>query len=241
LVNVEAARIRATRYGGDFDERLHAAIERYERGPEALVETQAQRLERALARFSRCVPRFRHLSAATVARDPYGVLAELETTDKTSVRNAPEAFVARPAPGSIVEQRTSGTTGAALHFLSTRDAVREQWAIWWRYRSWFGLRPGTWHGLFGGKPIVASGAHRRHWRVAYPLRQVFYSSLHISDATAAAYLEDIDRRGLTWLHGYPSAVSSLARTALASGLSAPVAIRTVTGARKGCRPWTLRS
>lgn len=233
VVNLEAARIRATRYGGDFDERLQAAIERYERGPTALLETQEERLEEALTHFSRYVPKFRHLSAATVTHDPHGVLAALETTDKTSIRSSPEAYIATAAAGSVEEHRTSGTTGTALHFLSTRKAVREQWAVWWRFRSWFGLQPGSWHGIFGGKPVVPGRAQRRYWRVAYPLRQVFYSSLHISLKSAKSYLDDIERRGLTWLHGYPSAIASLARLALASELPAPPALQTITGGAEG--------
>lgn len=229
VVNLEATRIRATRYAGDFDERLQAALEDYERGPSALLKTQAERLERALAHFSRTVPRFRHLSASTIARDPYGVLAELAPTDKTSVRTSPEAFVATSAPGSVEEHRTSGTTGTALRFLSTAAAAREQWAVWWRYRSWFGLQPGTWHGLFGGKPVVPNGADHRYCRVAYPLRQVFDSSLHISDATASAYFEDIDRRGLTRLHGYPYATSPSARWAIETDLGPPPALQAIMG------------
>src|SRR5207249_1777801 len=39
---------------------------------------------------------------------------------------------------------TSGTTGGELRFPITMRAMQEQWATWWRYRGWHGIRPGTW-------------------------------------------------------------------------------------------------
>ena len=46
---------------------------------------------------------------------------------------------------SLLERGTSGTTGTALRFLSTREAVAFQWAVWWRHRSRFNAYPNIWH------------------------------------------------------------------------------------------------
>ena len=232
-VGARGVQIRATRYGGDFDMRLEAAIRRADRGSDALLVERDARLVRALHEFRTSVPRFRSLSASEIDADPYGVLASLSITDKSQVREQPAAFRADPQPKESRTTKTSGSTGSALHLRSTRTAEREQWAVWWRYRSWHGLLPGQWHGLFGGKQVVPTGGGAPYWRVARPLHQVFYSSLHIDRASAPAYVKDIDQRGLSWLHGYPSAIAALARSALATGVPPPSSVDTISGGSEG--------
>lgn len=101
-----------------------------------------------------------------------------------------------------VTVHTSGTTGAGLRFASTRQALREQWAIWWRYRRWHGIEPGTWCAYFGGRSLVPLKASKPpFWRYNIPARQVMFSAYHMSPENLRAYVDELRRRRLPWIHG----------------------------------------
>jgi phenylacetate-CoA ligase len=106
---------------------------------------------------------------------------------------------------------TSGTTGGALRFPVSLRATREQWATWWRYRAWHGIRRGTWCGLFAGRSVVpAWQGEPPFWRLNYPGRQILFSGYHMSEQNLATYVQTLRERQPPWLHGYPSLLALLA-------------------------------
>jgi len=106
---------------------------------------------------------------------------------------------------------TSGTTGSGLVFPQTIEMEKKQWAVWWRYRGWFGLDTNTWIGWFGGRSIAnINQKSPPYWRINYPMKQVMFSAYHLNEKTVALYFNEIKKRKLTWLHGYPSQLSLLA-------------------------------
>jgi len=91
----------------------------------------------------------------------------------------------------------SGTNGSGLKLAQTPEALREQWAIWWRYRQWHGIDCDTWHGYFGCIPIVPlKDSSPPFWRVKYPDRQVMFSTFHIKPEKTSEYVEATRDRGL---------------------------------------------
>jgi phenylacetate-CoA ligase len=106
---------------------------------------------------------------------------------------------------------TSGTTGGGLRFSTTRQAIQEQWATWWRYRKWHGIQPGTWCALFAGRTIVPARQTRPpFWRYNLPGRQILFSAYHASPDNMSYYLAELRRRKPRWLHGYPSQLAIIA-------------------------------
>src|SRR5262249_16554898 len=102
-------------------------------------------------------------------------LASLPILSKADVLRLGSELLCSSTPRS--ERRTvhtSGTTGAGLVFVATVDALRDQWAVWWRFRSRFGLDLRTWHAMFMGWTVVP-GARRdpKPWRTNWPGHQVF--------------------------------------------------------------------
>jgi phenylacetate-CoA ligase len=139
-------------------------------------------------------------------------LQALPVLTKAQVLERPEQFLSERIPsGERVPAHTSGTTGGGLRFSTTLAAIQEQWAVWWRYRRWHGLQPGTWCGYFGGRSVVPlSQARPPFWRYNVPGRQILFSAYHMSPSHLSSYAYELRRRRPPWLHGYPSLLSTLA-------------------------------
>ena len=137
-------------------------------------------------------------------------LKNLPILTKTEVQNALDAIEVRDRQDQM-NVHTSGTTGAGLRFVSSTQAVQEQWAVWWRYRRWHGIKLGTWCGYFGGRPIVPIDQKSGPWwRYNRPGRQIIFSGYHMSPDRLNEYVIELRRSKPPWLHGYPSLLSLLA-------------------------------
>lgn len=124
---------------------------------------------------------------------------------------------------------TSGTTGSGFRFRTSLAAIREQWAIWWRFRRQHSLSVETRCGFFGGRSIVPAGnAQGPFWRHDYSSNRVLFSMVHLSERTARDYVLAIIKQRVEWLHGYPSSISLLANYMIEQGLSTEGVVRAVT-------------
>ena len=101
-------------------------------------------------------------------------LAKLPVLTKEDVRqNADRLLSLKARKRNLVPRHTSGTTGKALHFYISKQAVAFQWAVWWRHRLRFGVSPGTWHANFMGQWVVPIRQPiPLYWRWNRPMRQV---------------------------------------------------------------------
>lgn len=230
---VEGVRVRRRNFGGDFAQRLARYVGNDRRSADETMRIRGDRLRAALRRAAATVPYWRD-KLASCGIDPSRTsrpedLVDLPILTKDEVIRLGAALRSAKTEGPTFLARTSGTTGAGLVFPMTLDGKRDQWAVWARYRLRHGIEPGTWHAWFGGRPIIPAHASRApYWRVSRPLRQVIYSQYHLGPRTERDYLEDLARRGLPFLHGYPSTLSLLADAALRNPDVAPYRPRWIT-------------
>lgn len=130
---------------------------------------------------------------------------------------------------NVTMGHTSGTTGGGLIFPTTQACENKQWAVWWRYRRALGIQLDTWCGWFGGRSIIPlSNKKPPYWRINQPGRQVMYSSYHLNLDTVQFYYDDIKKRKLTWLHGYPSSCSLIASLIIEKGLEPIKSVKWIT-------------
>lgn len=139
-------------------------------------------------------------------------LSYLPILSKMDVQANPQAFTSLTiSPKEMVICHTSGTTGGGLRFAETKRAIKEQWAVWWRYRHWHNIDEKTWCGYFGGRSIVPlSQKTPPFWRYNYPGRQIIFSGYHMSPQYLNYYIEQLRFSQPPWLHGYPSLLAVLA-------------------------------
>lgn len=221
---LEARRVARRRFSPQFFALLEEVQERDKLGADELRSYLVKRLRHSLALAQESSPYYRQLFAQ-YDFDPGRLTApeelqRLPIQTKDTVREHLADMVNPAVSGRRrLVSHTSGTTGSGLIFPETVECERERWAIWWRYRGRLGLRFGTWCALFGGRLVVPIRQRRPpYWRIAAPTRQVMFSMYHLNERSAAAYVNQINRMRLPWLHGYPSTLSHLAWLMLDQGI-----------------------
>lgn len=231
LVGLRAARAQ---YGGDFPVMLAEMRRRERASREEIAALRDARLRDFVRHCAATVPRYRRwFDRGGVDPGDIATLADLQTLPvlrKSQVQQDADDFRSEAVPKRhLVAVHTSGTTGAGLRFHSTASAIREQFALWWRYRRWHGLRPNIWCAYFGGRPIVPARQRRApFWRYDLPGRRILFSGYHMAPDHLPRYVDELRRRRPPWLHGYPSMLALLAVHVAEQGADLGYQVRWVT-------------
>ena len=155
--------------------------------------------------------KFIEFGVDVAADDLISEISKLPVLTKKEVVLHADEIMNNPVGEQIMVTNSSGTTGSGLVFQQTRTMENKQWAVWWRYRERLGLSLNEWSGWFGGRSIISVGQeYPPYWRINYPMKQVMFSAHHLNTDTAITYYEEIKKRKLRWLHGYPSQLALLA-------------------------------
>jgi len=232
--SLEGWRINRSRYDRTFSRMLDDATERANWSVEQIYEWRDRRLVAFLKQTVRSTPYYRE-QARRAEFDIDGVkglddLPKLPVLERRIVQSRNSEFEAElndREPTQIAH--TSGTTGGGLRFPVIRSAGIEQWAVWWRYRYWHKIERSEWCAYFGGRAIMPPGIQTApFWRVNVPGRQIMFSAYHLREESAVAYLSEIKRRGIRWLHGYPSQLALLAKLAYENSFNLRDQMRWIT-------------
>lgn len=209
MCSIQGYRICKRRYNKDF----YSELERYENG----YYNQAQELVKMLDAAKKMdiyKPYLQDVNWQNLEQNPenvYEILSRFPIINKLDVKSNIKAYTNPNYDGKIITMQTSGTTGGGLIFPYSVEMENRQWAVWWRYRRALGIQFDTWCGWLGGRMIIPLTNQRPpFWRVNKPGKQIMYSPYHLSVKTVKYYYDDIKRRNIIWLHGYPSSISSLA-------------------------------
>jgi phenylacetate-CoA ligase len=132
---------------------------------------------------------------------------------KTMLREHPEHYLRRRAPGSFLRStiRTSGTSGTPLTLVQNLGAVIREEGFVQRQLRWIGWRPGERRAWIRGDIVCAARPrNQRYWCRDYVGRMLLMSSYHLSEATIGAYIDALEGYDPVVLHAYPSSVAALA-------------------------------
>jgi phenylacetate-CoA ligase len=213
--SLEGWRVKHQRRGGAFPRLLAEAEDRASWSDSDMQAYRDKRLRSFIEHVANTVPYYqRKFTEWSVAPSDIRTLEDLKRlpilTKRESQDNHQAMISDAVPPGKRIMAHTSGTTGGGLKFVTTRSALQERWAIWWRYRRWHGIHLDTWCAYFGGQSIVPrSQESPPYWRYDYPGRRILFSGYHMAPYALGAYVEELRRRQPPWLHGYPSSLSLL--------------------------------
>jgi phenylacetate-CoA ligase len=234
LINIESERLKIRRYGGEYEKIEKEIFERINNSYEVLEEYRLKCLSIHLYKASNTEywkNIFRKYGVKTESNNPYNEINKLPIITKNEVKNNINKIINKRDNNGIIETHTSGTTGGGMRFYTTKKTEKITWATWWRYRLWHGINKQCWCGYFGGRSIVPIKQIKPpYWRYNIPFKQILFSTYHLSEQTAKYYISELNKSGITWLHGYPSMISLLADYIIEQNLNVPKIRIVTTGA-----------
>ncbi len=197
-------------------------IQRAEEDPEFVLSYQTHNLRRLLL-AGRTIPHYERtvsdlLDSISIEELSIDDLRHLPILTKSNVRGCAERFLACD-PSDVDLVTTGGTSGAPMEFYLDKDRGPKEWAfinhIWARG----GYRPGDRRAVLRGTWI--RDADTRPWEFDRALNELRLSPFHMTPDTLDEYLVLLGRFEVRFIHGYPSAISILARRALETGWLPP--------------------
>lgn len=216
------ARVRA---GRDFEQRLQALLDSEKWSAAEIEAYQNEQLRRLVRHAFENVPYYRDLWKS-LRLSPADIrcredLPKLPVLTKEDVRqNFDRLLSGKASKRDLVFRHTSGTTGKALHFYVTKQAIAFQWAVWWRHRMRFGIKPGAWHANFTGKRVVPLAQRTPpFWRWNTPLHQALLTMHHLNPEKISVVIDFLNSHRFEFYSGYPSIIHMLALHASEAGLT----------------------
>ena len=226
--------VKMTRYNSEFYRSLHAMQERDSWPAEKVQAFLDEQVARFVRHAAETVPYYRdlfrregldHREIASVED-----LCKLPVLRKSTVQERVADFVSEAIPKpQLIRVETSGSTGAGLPVFATMQALRDQWAVWWRHRLRHGIEPGTPCVIFRGLALFpAEQSEPPYWRYNRAERQIYVNGNQINEKSFPSILEEFNRRRVPWFHGYPSAISALAALMLEHGRRLDYQVRRIS-------------
>jgi phenylacetate-CoA ligase len=219
--------LRWWRYGRDTEALVAKALARDFWTDEQWLQYQEERLAVILHRAATRVPFYREKWRVRRAEGDDADWRELRNwpvLDKGDLRANPRAFVADDVnPARLFKLNSSGTSGTPITTWRSRRTSMAWYALFEaRTRRWYGVDRRMPWAILGGQIVVpAEQVAPPFWVWNGGLRQLYLSSLHLTETNVAAYLEALRRYGVRHMYGYASSMYWLATMARDRGLQAP--------------------
>ena len=141
-------------------------------------------------------------------------IRRLPLLEKTLVRKQSAQFHSASDPGRLTVG-TSGSTGMPLRVRCSAQALRRNYAHFFRLRDLLGVGNGARCATFAGRTLVrAERDTPPFWRRNWSSNTLLFSTYHLSPDTVGQYLERLARQRPQLIDSYPSALGLVADAAL---------------------------
>lgn len=226
VASAHGAVLRRRRYGRRTDDLVQEALDRERWSPDRWRAWQEDRLATLVDTARHLVPAY----AQVPVTQPGGAdrVGSFPILRKEALRRDPRSFVRTDARRGLIAEHTSGTSGTPLTLWISRADYQSWYALAEaRWRRWYGVGRADRWAIIGGQPVAPPGATAPpYWVWNAAMHQLYLSSYHVAESTAAAYVDALDRHRITYLLGYPSAIHALAAACRRQGVR-PKALRVV--------------
>ena len=220
--------LHSWRYGRETDRLVEAALERETWSTSQWSAWQEERLHGLLQRAVTHVPFYRGdvVGGPVVSGHSFdwSRLENWPVLNKEPLRASPRSFLAEDCnPRKMWCERTSGSTGTPLTLWQSRQTLQSWYALFeGRWRRWYGLSRHDRWAILGGQLVTpVSQANPPYWVWNAGLNQLYLSSYHLSEQSVKDYVRALRNYGVTYIWGYASALTTLARFVLEWGLEVP--------------------
>jgi phenylacetate-CoA ligase len=212
VVKVPVAWIPLGWIAGSAYRRTLARGSRFERAPRDEILAFQEEMLGQLLRFA-CdqVPAYRPLRSTVERLPAFEAIKAFPLIDKTTVQRDRERFLPRDFHRlPHYEVSTGGTSGNQLTLYLDDDSQAEETAFMHRQWARVGYTPRCRKATFRGVDFPGA-RHGRCWQINPIYNEMQFSPFHMNRQTLPQYWERILAWRPTYLHGYPSALSLLAR------------------------------
>jgi phenylacetate-CoA ligase len=195
-----------------------------QRTPAEVEREQVRKVRELLVHAAAQVPHYTQLFR-DLHFDPQDVrslkdLRALPIVTKAEMRNAGDRFVAKNAGAFEPSHRSSsGTTGEPFSYLLSRQARSAQWASMYRQWNIGGWEPGDPIVYLGGTSLFPSIHAVGRWVYEHLNSWLALSAFDMRPESMDRWLGEIRRRGIRFMHAYPSSAHILATRALKTGVT----------------------
>ena len=159
-------------------------------------------------------------------------LEKIPILTKEIVRERYHELINPNFKGEVIHTQTSGSTGKALNFLFSKDAIQYRWALWFRHKSRFNVTKNDAYATFTGLvAIPIEQSQPPYWRENYAMKQTVFTMHHITAEKVGSIVDRLNQGGFVYYSGYPSILYSLATIIENEGLEITAPPRVIfTGA-----------
>lgn len=198
------------RYSGDYPRIREQVDESLRLTSDEICRWQEARLRSVLALACTRIPYYRHRQRAIGVACDESSLASWPLLTKADVRL--NALALRdPTNKPFWINSTSGSTGTPLEVALDRYTYRLSMALLAAHEAAYGIHPGAARATFAGRLIQPVANERLPlWRYNRADNQMLFSTVHISDRSMPAYLNELGRFQPDEVIGYPSAIYAVA-------------------------------
>lgn len=228
LLNAHALRVAYHRYGPRHRKALAWLIDRERLSTDEIRAYQSRRLSEivSLAYNNTDYYRARFDAIGLSPADIRGLedlwLIPLLTKDELRTQEQQLLDIKSPRKGWL-NGHTSGTTGMPLSIWYDRWTCILTNAIDRQHKFWAGAAFDDWFAVLLGRTVVPPATTSPpFWRANHVQRELWMSSFHLSDAWMPLYAEEIRRRKIRFIEGYPSTLYTLANFLLDQGIRLPM-------------------
>lgn len=208
--------LRRWRYNRTTENLVEEAFDRENWSAGQWQRWEGEQLARLLDRAVKEVPYYREIWSAKRKggdRSSPELLENWPVLEKETLRRRARDFLSdRCSPQRMFREHTSGTTGTPITLWWSKETTAAWYALYEaRARRWNGVSRNHRWGILGGQLVVPAAQQRPpFWVWNAGLNQLYLSAYHLSRENIPAYAGAIERCGVEYLLGYPSALHSLA-------------------------------
>lgn len=136
------------------------------------------------------------------------LLARFPILTKESIKERLEVLLSVPAD-ALDEISTGGSSGQPLKFYLDKNRSVREWAFIHQIWSACGYEVGETRAVLRG--VLINNVDQKPWEYDAALSELKLSPFHLTHKNIAIFFEEIERRKINYIHGYPSAISILAK------------------------------
>lgn len=149
--------------------------------------------------------------------------------EKATIKKNPCAFHNKSvSKNRTITSSTSGTTGAPLNVLATKESVNKNYAFFNLFLRSIGVDEFQRSATFAGRLIVPeTNKAPPYWRKNYAMNTLLCSSFHLSNETIPFYIKALEDWQPTYIDSYPSAIYEIASFINTNNVKHSIRVRAV--------------